>query len=82
MISRARAAREVLAGKWKIDLLYLLARGVHRYSRLYDNLTGASKKMVTDSLRALERDGFVQRKLCRSPRAGRVLPHSPRLGRH
>jgi DNA-binding HxlR family transcriptional regulator len=63
MISRTRAAREVLAGKWKIDLLYLLARGVHRYSRLYDNLTGASKKMLTDSLNALERDGFVQRRL-------------------
>lgn len=63
MISRTRAAREVLAGKWKIDLLYLLARGVHRYSRLYDNLTGASKKMLTDSLRALERDGFVQPRL-------------------
>jgi DNA-binding HxlR family transcriptional regulator len=63
MISRTRAAREVLAGKWKIDLLYLLARGVHRYSRLYDNLTGASKNMLTDSLRALERDGFVQRRL-------------------
>ena len=32
-----------------------LARGVHRYSRLYDNLRGASKKMLTDSLRSLER---------------------------
>jgi DNA-binding HxlR family transcriptional regulator len=41
--------------------LYLLARGVHRYSRLYDNLKGASKKMLTDSLRGLERDGFVER---------------------
>jgi Predicted transcriptional regulators len=39
----------------------LLARGVHRYSRLYDNLRGASKKMLTDSLRGLERDGFVER---------------------
>jgi DNA-binding HxlR family transcriptional regulator len=47
--------------KWKVDLLYLLARGVHRYSRLYDNLRGASKKMLTDSLRGLERDGFVER---------------------
>jgi DNA-binding HxlR family transcriptional regulator len=61
MIDRTRAARDLLASKWKVDLLYLLARGVQRYSRLYDNLKGASKKMLTDSLRGLERDGFVER---------------------
>jgi len=61
MITRTRAARDLLSSKWKVDLLYLLARGVHRYSRLYDNLKGASKKMLTDSLRGLERDGFVTR---------------------
>jgi DNA-binding HxlR family transcriptional regulator len=61
MIERTRAARDLLASKWKVDLLYLLARGAQRYSRLYDNLRGASKKMLTDSLRGLERDGFVQR---------------------
>src|SRR5213596_1934757 len=61
MIGRTRAARDLLSSKWKVDLLYLLARGIHRYSRLYDNLRGASKKMLTDSLRSLERDGFVER---------------------
>lgn len=61
MIERTRGARDLLSSKWKVDLLYLLARGVHRYSRLYDNLRGASKKMLTDSLRGLERDGFVER---------------------
>ena len=61
MIDRTRAARDLLSAKWKVDLLYLLARGVHRYSRLYDHLRGASKKMLTDSLRGLERDGFVER---------------------
>src|SRR3954470_12966570 len=61
MIDRTRAARDLLSSKWKVDLLYLLARGVHRYSRLYVNLRGASKKMLTDSLRGLERDGFVER---------------------
>jgi DNA-binding HxlR family transcriptional regulator len=61
MIDRTRAARDLISSKWKVDLLYLLARGVHRYSRLYDNLRGASKKMLTDSLRGLERDGLVER---------------------
>jgi DNA-binding HxlR family transcriptional regulator len=61
MIERTTAVRDLLSSKWKVDLIYLLARGVQRYSRLYDNLKGASKKMLTDSLRGLERDGFVQR---------------------
>jgi DNA-binding HxlR family transcriptional regulator len=63
MIERTRAARDLFSSKWKVDLLYLLARGVRRYSRLYDNLKGASKKMLTDSLRGLERDGLVERRL-------------------
>lgn len=63
MIDRTRGARDLLSSKWKVDLLYLLARGVHRYSRLYDNLRGASKKMLTDSLRSLERDGLVERQI-------------------
>jgi DNA-binding HxlR family transcriptional regulator len=61
MIERTRRARDLLSSKWKVDLLYLLARGVRRYSRLYDNLRGASKKVLTDSLRSLERDGLVDR---------------------
>ena len=61
MIERTRGARDLLSSKWKVDLLYLLARGVRRYSRLDDNLRGASKKMLTDSLRSLERDGLVER---------------------
>jgi DNA-binding HxlR family transcriptional regulator len=61
MIDRTRGTRDLLSSKWKVDLLYLLARGVRRYSRLYDNLRGASKKMLTDSLRGLERDGLVER---------------------
>jgi DNA-binding HxlR family transcriptional regulator len=63
MIERTRAARDLFSSKWKIDLLYLLARGVRRYSRLYDNLRGTSKKMLTDSLRSLERDGLVHRRV-------------------
>jgi DNA-binding HxlR family transcriptional regulator len=63
LIERTRSARDLFSSKWKVDLLYLLARGIRRYSRLYDNLRGASKKMLTDSLRGLESDGLVQRRV-------------------
>src|ERR671914_1682060 len=56
-------ALRVLEGKWKVDLLFVMARGVHRHSKLLACLPGASKKVMTDSLRALERDGLVVRRI-------------------
>ena len=50
-------------GRWKVYLLFLMARGIHRHSRLLDGLPGASKKVMTDTLRALERDGIVARRV-------------------
>jgi DNA-binding HxlR family transcriptional regulator len=61
LIENVEAALGVLQGKWKPHLLFSMARGIHRHSRLLDCLPGASKKIVTDTLRALERDGVVQR---------------------
>lgn len=51
----------VLHGKWKVQLLFLMARGVHRHGGLLERLPGLSKKVMTESLRALERDGLVAR---------------------
>jgi DNA-binding HxlR family transcriptional regulator len=54
-------ALTALHGKWKVYLLVFMARGIHRHSKLLGCLPGASKKIMTDTLRALERDGLVQR---------------------
>jgi DNA-binding HxlR family transcriptional regulator len=61
LIGHIDGALDVLHGKWKVHLLLFMARGVHRHSRLLDCLPGASKKIMTDTLRALERDGLVDR---------------------
>jgi DNA-binding HxlR family transcriptional regulator len=61
LIERIDQTLETLHGKWKIYLLFFMARGIHRHSRLLDCLPGASKKIMTDTLRALERDGLVER---------------------
>lgn len=63
LIACADRTLEVLHGKWKVHLLFVMARGVHRHSRLLDCLPGVSKKVMTESLRALERDGLVGRKI-------------------
>jgi DNA-binding HxlR family transcriptional regulator len=63
LIGRVDGALNLLHGKWKVHLLFLMARGIRRHSRLLDCLPGASKKVMTDTLRGLERDGLVVRQI-------------------
>ena len=63
LIERVDRSLEVLQGKWKVHLLFHMARGIHRHSRLLACLPGVSKKVMTDSLRVLERDGLVHREI-------------------
>lgn len=62
MIRETHEALSLLSSKWKIDVLYLLASGSRRYSQLHRQLE-VSKKVLTDTLRSLERDGFVRRRI-------------------
>jgi DNA-binding HxlR family transcriptional regulator len=39
----------------------MLARGTKRYSQLQREINGVSQKMLTQTLRTLERDGLVKR---------------------
>jgi DNA-binding HxlR family transcriptional regulator len=63
LIERVDTALDVLHGKWKVHLLFFMARGVRRHGRLLACLPGVSKKVMTDTLRALERDGLVARRI-------------------
>jgi DNA-binding HxlR family transcriptional regulator len=63
MIELARQTLELLHAKWKLDLLCLIASGIRRHARLFDNLPGISKKVLTEALRGLQRDGLVSRQI-------------------
>jgi len=63
MIRGTRAALSLLAGKWSVDVLYLLAGGSRRYSDVLYEVGEISKKTLTHTLRSLERDGLVTRRL-------------------
>lgn len=55
---------EVLAqigGKWTIHIIMSLSNGPMRFSELLRNIEGVSQKMLTTTLRDLEKDGFVTR---------------------
>ncbi len=52
---------EMLAGKWQVLILYALRGGKQRYSELQHTVEGISQKMLTQTLRELERNGLVKR---------------------
>jgi DNA-binding HxlR family transcriptional regulator len=63
MIRGTRTVLELVAGKWSVDVLYLLANGTRRYSEVFYEVGEISKKTLTQTLRALERDGLIVRRV-------------------
>ncbi len=58
-----RMVLDRIADKWTILLVGALATETKRFSELKKELDGISQKMLTQTLRALERDGVVSRKV-------------------
>ena len=52
-----------LADKWAVLIIGRLANGTMRFAELRRAVDGISQKMLTVTLRDLERDGLVSRKL-------------------
>jgi DNA-binding HxlR family transcriptional regulator len=51
-----------VADKWTMLVIEaLVAGGVMRFSRIAESVTGISQKMLTQTLRQMERDGLVTR---------------------
>jgi DNA-binding HxlR family transcriptional regulator len=51
----------VLAAKWSVVVLARLADGTHRFNELLRQIDGVSRRMLSATLRQLERDGLVER---------------------
>ncbi len=60
---RSRRTLELVADKWAVLVLYALSRGTMRHNRLHREIKGISQKMLTKTLRRLERDGLVGREV-------------------
>ncbi|WP_186173360.1 winged helix-turn-helix transcriptional regulator [Burkholderia gladioli] len=50
-----------IGDKWSILTIAMLARGTMRFSELKRSLGSISQKVLTSTLRGLERDGYVSR---------------------
>ncbi|MEU7855770.1 helix-turn-helix domain-containing protein [Nonomuraea sp. NPDC049141] len=57
----SRKLLDRLSDKWVTLVLTGLASGPRRYSDLSRRIAGVSQKMLTQTLRGLERDGLVRR---------------------
>jgi DNA-binding HxlR family transcriptional regulator len=53
----------LIVGKWKTILLWHLSSGKKRYGELKKLIPDVSEKMLIQSLRELEKDGLVLRKV-------------------
>lgn len=54
-------AIELISNKWRVTLLHQLAAGPLRTSQLQRDLENISPKVLTQTLRGLERDGLIER---------------------
>ena len=61
MIQGTHAVLDLLAGRWSVDVVYLLANGTRRYSEIFYDVGEISKKTLTQTLRSLEANGLVTR---------------------
>lgn len=50
-----------IGGKWSVQVIEQLAGGPRRFTALERRIEGISKRMLTLTLRGLERDGLVSR---------------------
>jgi len=60
------ASRKVLdriADKWTALIIHVLAEGTKRHNEIRREIAGVSQKMLTQTLRSLEDDGIVSRKV-------------------
>ncbi|MFK8906401.1 winged helix-turn-helix transcriptional regulator [Streptomyces sp. YS-3] len=56
-----RQVLDHISGKWTILVVDALVEGTLRYTDLMRRIEGVSQKMLTQTLRGLEADGFVTR---------------------
>ncbi|MDR9417287.1 MAG: helix-turn-helix domain-containing protein [Gracilimonas sp.] len=56
-------ALEKIGGRWKMPILWRLQHKVYRTGELKRDIKGISQKMLTQQLRELEKDGYINRKV-------------------
>nr|WP_218125538.1 helix-turn-helix domain-containing protein [Glycomyces harbinensis] len=56
-------AIDVVGGKWKMHLMWVLAEGPVRFGQIRRKLDGVSEKVLAENLRQLEASGIAHREM-------------------
>jgi len=56
-------ALDMVSGKWKALVLYYLSEETLRYGEIRKKIDGITQKMLTQTLRELEKNGLISRKV-------------------
>ncbi|MEW2166495.1 helix-turn-helix domain-containing protein [Streptomyces sp. NPDC007084] len=59
----ARLAIEVISSKWAVVTLFALSKGPLRHGELAELIGGVSRKVLTQTLRRLQKSGLVERRV-------------------
>ncbi|MGA7880333.1 MAG: helix-turn-helix domain-containing protein [Terrimicrobiaceae bacterium] len=59
----SRKVLDRIADKWTALIIHVLSSGTKRHGELRRQISGVSQKMLTQTLRSLENDGLVKRKV-------------------
>lgn len=59
----AQLLLDLLSNKWAVLVIYALQHDTKRYSELGKDVAGITEKVLTDTLKKLERDGMVTRSM-------------------
>ncbi len=61
--SSVKTTLDVIGGKWKPLIMFLLTKETMRFSELQKGIGGITQKMLTQQLRELESDKLISRKV-------------------
>ena len=75
----SRRLLDRISDKWVTLVLSALADGPMRYSELAHRIVGVSQKMLTQTLRSLERDGLITREVTPSVPVRELTPRGDSL---
>jgi DNA-binding HxlR family transcriptional regulator len=60
---QSRDAIDLLSNKWRIPILHILRNGPLRTNALQGAMSQVSAKVLTQTLRGMERDGLIDRRI-------------------
>ncbi|WP_424000630.1 winged helix-turn-helix transcriptional regulator [Maribacter sp. IgM3_T14_3] len=54
---------DMIGGKWKPVIMYHISRGTNRFNKLFAEIEGINRQMLSKQLKSLERSGILDRTL-------------------